>query len=117
MCLELTDRKKKQATEDMVVWKVMADVPGEVVSLFRGTTMKLGKKVKSKFSFNSEGNVLKGLHSFADRSDAYNLAHRSSVMDTVIVKCIIPKGAKYYVRKFWGMKCYASNKLIIEKIL
>ena len=82
---------------------------------YMGANIIIGETYKSKLVVE-DANVENGLHSFhtvlATKSDYF--------VNDVIVKCIIPKGSKYYKGKYGNYVSYASNTLkyveIIERL-
>lgn len=81
---------------------------------YQEVRVQIGKTYTSRLrvdhDFNQPGyaEVNIGLHSFANVKDCIN---RAEMSDTSIIKCIIPKGSKYYEGKFNTEQSYASNKI------
>jgi hypothetical protein len=59
-----------------------------------------------------EDAIYQALHSFANLADT-----REEIEEGIYVKCIIPKGAKYYEGEFDGCPSYASDKLTYVEIV
>ena len=77
--------------------------------------IRIGKTYKSRLDRDFEV-INTGLHSFADIEDAIKdmkdeYKRCARYWNYTIVKCIIPKGAEYYVGRFEGMTSYASNRI------
>lgn len=60
-----------------------------------------------------EHSVNKGFHSFANFCDSMKEAEDWHYSTPVVVKCIIPKGAKCYVGQFEGKVSYCSDSIIL----
>lgn len=60
--------------------------------------------------------VLDGFHSFKSKHTAFEFANNRKKLE-VVVECIIPKGALYYIGEWegWRVKNYASNQIRINK--
>ena len=135
MCLTVTSTEKnykksvKVAEEDIVCWKVVTvDNYGKVLTAYRDFPVQLGKRLRAKGKIKCARTVFKlasgeevyyhdfegGLiHTYADKRSAYLLASDYSI--TAVVKCIIPKGSKYYEGDFFRDKGYASKNIIVTK--
>ena len=59
--------------------------------------------------------IRKGFHSFATYRGA--CSDTLSILSSVIVSCIIPKGSRYYKGIFGGKESYCSEAIIIEKFI
>ena len=120
MCLKLKNVFvfKRTAKEDIVCYKhvrqgyVRKDL---FFTRFQDAEIKIGETYKSKLrkDFLISTAVSVGLHSYKNIEDC-------EALDTLyfVVKCVIPKGAKYYTG-FFGEDCvsYASNKLTYVEIV
>jgi hypothetical protein len=81
---------------------------------FRNVEIEIGKIYKSKLiKYNSL--IEEGIHSFENLEDTKLIASLDE--DLFVVKCIIPKGSKYYIGKFDGYVSYASDTLKYVEIL
>ena len=120
MCLELIgDYQKKQfiASEDIEVYKVVTytDKPQEFITPYQHMVVKLGCTYESEFSFNCDGDVEKGLHSFCNQARAQ--LNSQGCLGRLVVKCLIPKGSRYYIGWYGTAVSYASDKLTYVEIL
>ncbi len=152
MCLVLNNQWKlahrsKVAKEDMTVYKVMQRSPslvnykGEEVfprdrffSPFRFEEYSLGQTIKSGFSYGlvsgvggflPKFSVERGIHSLPtiDAANKMKPYTRDQYFQTIIVKCVIPKGARYH-EGYWGFSGkddyipnIVSNQLTFVEIL
>lgn len=57
--------------------------------------------------------VEKGFHSFVNSIDAKLYSYKGR--DSIVVSCIIPKGAKYYKGFFENCESYCSDSIILKK--
>lgn len=112
--------RKQTAKEDIVVYKrlcefgglknsKMYETPYREFKVKLGETYTSGLKRRSIFYFKI-CNI--GLHSYENVTDAFDNQYHYW---EVIVKCIIPKGSKYYKGKFLHYNGFASDKLIYTK--
>jgi hypothetical protein len=84
------------------------------VTPYRHVNVEIGKTYTAKISPKNE-RIEEGLHSFVNKRDCII----SSKKDSVIVKCIIPKGSKYYSGDFviLGKKFYRTCDSIASEAL
>ena len=108
---------KKIALTDIVCYKNVSK-DSQLTNVFktphRYALVRIGETYKSELVRDIDGlfgdhSIEEGLHSFIHLKDAQR---RSAFL---IVKCIIPRGSRYYSGR-WGYnkkaeKCYASNRL------
>lgn len=126
MCLTIYTKEKgikkleKIAEDDIVCWKILyVDGNGQLSTYFMQTPVLLGKKLKARgrirsqfygHNYGIEGGLI---HTFKEKNDAYALAIKNSTI--AIVKCIIPKGTRYYEGEFDCMgTSYGSKEVIIS---
>lgn len=83
----------------------------KMVTPYRNFPIKIGKTYNSELIKRDDGLIHKGLHSFKNSNDA------KFYISGIYVKCIIPKGSKYYEGKFADYNSYASDKLTYVKII
>ena len=81
------------------------------ITPFQGAEVKLGETYHSEIVKRFSYAVYEGLHSFK------TLDYDQIDEDDIIVKCIIPKGSKYYVGEFDGTVSFASNKIKYVEII
>jgi hypothetical protein len=121
MCLNLASKSKKQpkpriATENIVCYKTMHRTNYGLQSVFKRFNYQLKEKYGPlEFDIRHGGfgwSLLAGFHSFRTLARAQRSADNTN---RVIVKCVIPKGSKYYIGN--GRSEYASNRLIIKEIV
>lgn len=125
MCLELSCHYsgcEETAEEDICCYKHLIDntdghrvsYPRSLLTSYRKQPVEIGRTYESEFSYGCDGrSVEMALHSFTTPEDAEADAY--SFMR--IVKCLIPKGSRYYRGKFYYHECLASNKLQYLEIL
>ena len=128
MCLYITNRSKRMtANKDIVVYKIlMVDFNDENIlrTPFQKAIVEIGETYSSKLDYpivtqslvkRKKAIILRGLHSYKHLKHIKRYKNLYSV--TRIAKCIIPKGAEYYVGKFndpyydTAVVSYASTKL------
>jgi hypothetical protein len=132
MCLIIDKNQKPQiATEPIVCYKCLTE---DMLSPCYNQKYELGKMLTSEFSIDKTGyysdKVKKGLHSFAEESEAKCIAKDfcwcnqisgySGIHTPVIVKCKIPTGAAYYKAESMSIGVsyeYASNQLLPLEII
>ena len=120
MCLEnVTQRIAKIATEDIPCYKLVgkSSFSRELLTPYQKVPVKLGSTYKSKLIRHSNGNVTYGLHAFLTLDQALCNTF-TSLYDVRIVKCIIPKGSKYYIGEFYShykKTAIAADTLIYGK--
>ena len=128
MCLEILKPKNpdkisepKIAKKDIVCYKVFKLFSeGRIESPYQGVDYELKKKKKSMlvcYMNPVTQSVNIGIHSFIHLDDAIDESNDWSTHRMVVVKCIIPKGAKYYTGKFNTTSCRASDKLLPLNIM
>lgn len=131
MCLTIKlNAIKHTAKNDIVVYKhVLGTKNDEYFTTYQKANIKIGgvyqSKLKSYISiFGSDRKVEIGLHSFADLSDCrqdaidelYYLLGSNKYVKILVVKCVIPKGSKYYSGDYVGAS-YASTSLKYVEII
>lgn len=126
MCLTIKGKYEKTKSDkplprvagrDKIVYKVLRRYGDDLISFHQMYTYRLGKVyssslgVEKAFSVWAGWKVEKGLHAYINRVTAENDLYNASI---VLIKCRIPKGAKYYL----GMNGdIVSNRIILEKIM
>jgi len=123
MCLEnLTTKEPLIAKKDIVVYKYIIKVNQAYLTYYRHKIIKIGKTYRSKLIkiqlLFTKGLINEGLHSMKYKKDACYMAKDKLV---TLVKCVIPKGSKYYEGSFnfrgESYKSLASNKLKYLEII
>lgn len=132
MCLLINkNQKPKIAKEPIICYKCLTE---DMLSPCFGQKYKLGQLITSEFSIEIGNNcdtIEKGLHTFANELEAKYIGREFSWWNqitgeyppehaSIIVKCIIPKGASYYKAESMttGVSYeYASNQLIPLEII
>lgn len=118
MCLtNLTTKEPLTAKKDIVCWKPVMIVGGEIFSLYRSFIYKLSKRYKTKILFASEDAVEEGFHSYIKKRDCAVIV---LLFGGTMVECIIPAGSKYYKGVFnHETLCpnYVSNQIIVKEIV
>lgn len=125
MCLRLSKinretHEPKIATKDLVCYKLVLDSRnrniGSLITPYRNEPISIGSTYTSEFTYNSDGNVESGLHSYKSlrgvKFDRLNYFDSS-----IIVRCCIPKGSRYYQGKFSNKQCYASDTLTYVELI
>ena len=118
MCLVLksTFTWAKKAKKDIIVYKVIKEDNGMYKTPCQNFVVKIGETYTSKLNKHSSV-VEEGLHSFENFSDANFEAMCCIWHKHIVVKCIIPKGSKYYKGLFGSYDSYVSNKLTYIEII
>ena len=127
MCLTITNRTPQIAKKDIVCYKVLRHnflkrsgytTPYMYTSVTLGELMEDKVPVKIHNSiFLVKYNLYEGVfHTFKYYSDAVEMCKEDIIGNSVVVRCIIPKGTEYYVGT-WGevISCYGSKQLQYTK--
>ena len=114
MCFTITT-PEKIAKKDIGCYKLLDFAPHskcDYRSAWFSSPYKLGEVYKTKsFGFDEEDGIDKGRHSYSALSRARKVAWTGDC----IVKCLIPKGTKYYYNS--GDKEYVSLAIKLVKEL
>lgn len=120
MCFNIHSRhnKKKRATKDIVVFKIFKKPGRNYTSPFReGCDWKINEVKRAKFDVHLLS-VYDGLHSFSSLTAAKKFAefHGNFFYKYLphYKKCIIPKGATYFVNP--SDEQYVSTQLKLTKL-
>lgn len=121
MCLKLSEANRKSsqykiATEDISCYKVVKSHGDRFYTPYFRADAQLGQTYYSEFTFNHYGDVSRGLHSFKSLKAATAEAD-SFIANTKIIRCVIPKGSRYYQGKFGNAISYASDTLTYLEII
>lgn len=125
MCLKLSYKQRKAriplvANEDIVVYKILKynrNIPNVLMTPYRDYVITVGSVYSSIFSFDEDGDVERGLHSFKSLKTAIRESFGYYAFPRVVCKCTIPKGSKYYQGKFENSVSFASDTLVYNEIL
>lgn len=116
MCLYTTQTKSLIAKKDITCYKVVHLHENETLfrSEFRFFEYKIGRVYSLCTSVkqwvpNQYGNMYSGFHSFTTLRNALTYGGKHMAL----LKCVIPKGARYYVGDFGNGSCtqYCSNRI------
>lgn len=118
MCL-VTNNPEHIAKEDITCYKVVFLEGNKLLSFYYGfeyilnnlyTTVILSIRdiIEEDYIY-----IEKAFHSYTSLDSAMKFLQRRVFSNAVIVKCIIPKGAKFYQ----DGECFASSQIIIKQIL
>ena len=121
MCLYLKQNSQLYtASIDITVYKFLTNTGAGLVSPYYNYPVKIGETYTSdliKVYSNSDGfccNV--GIHSYKKKVDAEKMSYINNRFQNIIVKCIIPKGARYFKGLHVGEVSYASDTLTYVEI-
>lgn len=125
MCLQITRFSKLHtAKEDMVVYKFIYEDgfnDNQYITPYMGDIVEIGKTYNSNLEIDKYfvANFLlecrKGLHSLKTLKGLKKIMKNR--YHAIPVKCIIPKGAHYYIGWFCKARSYASDSLIYSEII
>lgn len=113
--------RPKTAKEDIICYKYLEEsyFKESLVTPYMNWPIVIGETYTATFGITKKGFFGKvvinaGLHSFVNLKDVKDEGSYGSIL----VKCIIPKGAKYYFGKFkYVLDTYASDKLTYVEII
>ena len=126
MCLEVKKQRKLQAKTDKICYKhVILNKTTGLFTPYQLFPVNIGSTYTSEFSFDVDGDIEKGLHSFKKIKDCIadakqeikNLTNRLVENDYLICKCLIPAGSSYYCGKFCQADSFASDKIIYLEVI
>jgi len=123
MCL-LNPSKQKIAKKDITCYTIVHKIDNSYLSPYYHVGIKLGVTMTSDLLHGLDPPDLNlplviqiGLHSFNHLKNAKDMNDILWNSELVVLKNIIPKGAKYYSGTFNGYAARASNKRIaIEEV-
>ena len=118
MCL--INAKVKEVTEDIACYKVYLRQKTTLISPYqRSLAPEFNTVAKTDLGEINEGyRVYKGFHSFANFNDSIKEKREwASCSITVVVECIIPKGAKCYVGQFGDKISYCSDSIKLIELI
>lgn len=116
MCL-VTNNPEQTTKEDITCYKVVFLEGNKLLSLYQCFEYILNNLYTTVISYTRDLVeedyicIERAFHSYISLTSAVNFLHVHA--GTAIVKCIIPKGAKFYQDD----ECFASSQIIIKQIL
>lgn len=118
MCL-VTNNPEQIAKEDITCYKVVFLEGNKLLSFYYGFEYILNNLYKTVISYTRDLIekdyicIERAFHSYTSLNHAMKFLQVRAIYDIAVVKCIIPKGAKFYQ----DYECFASNQIIIKQIL
>lgn len=118
MCL-ITTNPEHIAKEDITCYKVVFLEGNKLLSFYYGFEYILNNLYTTGILYIRDIIeedyicIERAFHSYTSLDHAMKFLQEHEISDAVIVKCIIPKGAKFYQ----DYKCFASSQIIIKQIL
>ena len=103
MCLANVRTRVKIATEDIPWLKVVnRGWHGSWYTPYKKASVNLGKTYHSELGPVRYKTIERGLHAFLTLEQAQYMISMGAYPPQAIVKCIIPKGSKYYIGQFFA---------------
>lgn len=118
MCL-VTNNPEQTAKEDITCYKVVFLEGNKLLSLYQCFEYILNNLYTTVISYTRDVVeedyicIERAFHSYISLDRAMKFLHVHAICGATIVKCIIPKGAKFYQ----DYECFASSQIIIKEIL
>ena len=118
MCL-VTNNPEQIAKEDITCYKVVSLEGNKLLSFYQGFEYILNNLYTTVISYTHDLIeedyicIERAFHSYTSLDSAIRFLQKYTFSNAVIVKCIIPKGAKFYQ----DYECFASSQIIIKQIL
>ena len=118
MCL-VTKNTEQTAKEDITCYKVVFLEDNKLLSFYQGFEYILNNLYTTVISYTHDLIeedyicIERAFHSYTSLDHAMKFLQVNEIYDATIVKCIIPKGAKFYQ----DYECFASSQIIIKQIL
>ena len=118
MCL-VTNNPEQIAKEDITCYKVVFLEDNKLISLYYGFEYILNNLYTTEISYTHDLikedyiGIESAFHSYTSLNHAMKFLQVRTIYGATIVKCIIPKGAKFYQDGKW----FASSQIIIKQIL
>lgn len=114
MCLYTTQPKSLIAKKDITCYKVVHPHIKAFLSEYRFFEYKIGRTYRlytgvKQWAPDNYGYMYSGFHSFTTLKNALEYGGKRMVL----LKCVIPKGSRYYVGDFGNGSCtqYCSNRI------
>lgn len=122
MCLTIKQNAKERiAKRDIIVYKWLEEdeILKSLRTPYRLQPIKIDKTYESDLLLLFNNNIITvGLHSFERKMDAVkDIMMTAFGFNPIIVRCIIPKGSKYYKGVFYNKIACASNSIKYVKRL
>ena len=127
MCLYLNGHTNKVliAPGDITVYKHLIALPNSdgsprFVTPYQYADVEVPSEVTTFMSYVHNMEVDIAIHAFMTERDAHDDAMEEFTLSShnyVVVKCIIPKGTKYYIGSFANRKACATEKLVYKEIV
>ena len=124
MCLITTKNIPEIAQEDIVCYKIYILIGDELLSPYQGSPAPTINKVTNTLldraylsNYRAAYMISKGFHSFKYLDDLIEELDFWLSFDIKIIKCIIPKGTKYYEGKFGDFPSYCSESIILKETI
>ena len=113
MCLYVNYKTPSIAEVDITCYKVYIFYNNqEYISPYRKAKMP-PMDTLTITELDENNPVNKGFHSFVNSIDAKLYSYKGR--DSIVVSCIIPKGAKYYKGFFENCESYCSDSIILKE--
>ena len=119
MCLITEQKQSEIAKEDIICYKILTTNTenGQYESYYYSEWKWELNKLYSTSLGRCRNNVLEGFHSYAHYQDALKILEQDMPLGCMLVKCSIPKEAKYYKGKQQDSDGYASNQIKMTEII
>lgn len=140
MCLRINDIAVNVAESDIEVYKVACRLKGsdKLVSPYWMFPYEVGESYSSKLEVLEDYIIVDdsayslaveaGIHTLANKEDAvkYIRSYTATLYDSVILRCVIPKGSEYYKGTWYysinqqptvAVDSYASDALKVMEIV
>ena len=118
MCL-VTNNPEQIAKEDITCYKVVFLEDSKLLSFYYGFEYILNNLYTTGILYIHDLIeedyicIERAFHSYTSLNHAMKFWHMRAIYSIAVVKCIIPKGAKFYQDD----ECFASSQIIIKQIL
>ena len=118
MCL-VTNNPEQIAKEDITCYKVVFLEDNKLLSFYYGFEYILNNLYTTGILYIRDLIeedyicIERAFHSYTSLDRAMKFWHARAIYNIAVVKCIIPKGAKFYQDGEW----FASSQIIVKQIL
>ena len=114
MCLISNFDYPSVEERDLTCYKVYILINNQYKSPYQKADMpKIGELATTSLEKPGSYLIEKGFHSFVNSIDAKLYSYKGR--DSIVVSCIIPKGAKYYKGFFENCESYCSDSIILKE--